>query len=166
MGSCHFPDRETEVRRRKGLVHHAEAERRRLSRKRRCGSAVRSHGRRRPSNKVQVKGPDVSWSNFPPSQSITHCNCNHFAPIRSRSVTATSDLRLCLSQLAGLLSGPGGHGCLFRQIRVRGSRENSHCFDASDGPSQSVAYDWTRLSNHRSRESAWCRRSRSRRLFR
>jgi hypothetical protein len=24
MGSCHFPDRETEVRRRKGLVHHAE----------------------------------------------------------------------------------------------------------------------------------------------
>jgi hypothetical protein len=127
---------------------------------------VRSHGRRRPSNKVQVKGPDVSWSNFPPSQSITHCNCNHFAPIRSRSVTATSHLRLCLSNWPDCSPDQAAMAALFRQIRVRGSRENSHCFDASDGPSQSVAYDWTRLSNHRSRESAWCRRSRSRRLFR
>jgi hypothetical protein len=38
------------------------------------------------------------------SQKIMHCNCNHFAPIRSRSVTAIPQLLRCSSQLAGLMA--------------------------------------------------------------
>ena len=39
------------------------------------------------------------------SQIVTRCNCNHFAPIRNRGVTAIPQRPCALSQLAALFSG-------------------------------------------------------------
>jgi hypothetical protein len=89
----------------------ATAEQLRLSRKGGAG-ARREATKDREGRAIRsrCKAPTSHALTFAPRKTITHCNCNHFAPIRSRSVTAISHLRLRLSQLAGLLSRQGGHG--------------------------------------------------------
>jgi len=58
-----------------------------------------------------------------------------------RRVLCEPDFQCREDTSAGQLAGRSA----FSITSVRGSRENSHCFDAGDGPSQSAAYDWAHL---------------------
>jgi len=58
-----------------------------------------------------------------------------------RRVLCEPDFQCREDTSAGQLAGRSA----FSITSVRGSRENSHCFDAAVGPSQSAAYDWAHL---------------------
>src|ERR1700716_479284 len=83
--------------------------------------------------------PDVSSSHLGAFKIITHCNCNRFAPIRSRGVTAPLQL---------FPSKPISRSLSTRRPRlhlvgnqIEGSHENSHYFASRDGPPQPAACD-------------------------